>query len=124
MARPLVILLSSASWEARYQAATLGATAAALGDPVTIALAFEALRLWAAGRFDEGAPSSAAEARIASLRDTIEEARRELSLRVVACDTLVRLAGLEPDAVRPLVDEVTTLTAIWRRARGGNAIAL
>jgi peroxiredoxin family protein len=122
MARPLVIFLSGAGWEARYQAATLAVTAAALGDPVTVALAFEPLRLWAGGRFDEGAPGTAAAARVASLRDTLEEARRELGLRLVACETAVRLAGLDPAAVRALVDQVTTLPALWREARDGQLV--
>jgi peroxiredoxin family protein len=122
MERPLVIFLSGASWESRYQAAMLAATAAALGDPVTVALAFEPLRLWASGRFDEGAPAAAAAARVASLRDTLEEVRRELGVRLVACETAVRLAGLEPSAVRPLLDEVTTLPALWRSARDGQLV--
>jgi peroxiredoxin family protein len=122
MARPLVIFLAGAGWEARYQAATLAVTAAALGDAVTVALAFEPLRLWTAGRFDEGTPPGATAARVASLRETIEEARRELGLRLVACDTAVRLAGLDPAAVRPLLDEVTTLPALWRSARDGQLV--
>jgi peroxiredoxin family protein len=122
MPRPLVIFLSGASWEARYQATMLAATAAALGDPVTVALAFEPLRLWASGRFDEGAPPAAAAAGVLSLRDTLEEVRRELGLRLVACETAVRLVGLEPSAVRPLLDEVTTLPALWRSAREGQLV--
>jgi peroxiredoxin family protein len=122
MPRPLVIFLSGASWEARYQATMLAATAAALGDAVTVALAFEPLRLWASGRFDEGAPPAAAAAGVLSLRDTLEEVRRELGLRLVACETAVRLVGLEPSAVRPLLDEVTTLPALWRSAREGQLV--
>jgi peroxiredoxin family protein len=124
VARPLVIFLHSPSWEARYHAATLAVTAAAHGDPVTLALAFEPLRLWAAGRFEEGAPPEAAAARVASLRETIDEGRRELSVRVVACETAVRLAGLDPDAIRALLDEVTTLPSLWRIARSGSATTI
>jgi peroxiredoxin family protein len=122
MARPLVIFLSGAGWEARYQAVTLAVTAAAHGHPVTVALAFEPLRLWAAGRFDEGAPETAPAARVAGLRETLEEARRELGMRLVACDTAVRLAGLDPAAVAPRLDQVTTLTALWREARAGQVV--
>jgi peroxiredoxin family protein len=122
--RPAVIFLSSPSWEARYQAATLAVTAAALGDAVTVALAFEPLRLWVAGRFDEGAPPTAAAARVAPLRATLDEARRALGLRVVACETLVRLAGLDPGEVRSVLDEVTTLPSLWRLARAGQALAI
>ncbi len=124
MGIPVVVFLQSGSWEARYQAATLGATAAALGDAVTVALFFEPLRLWVAGRFDEGAPATAAEARVGSLAATLSEARSELGLRVVACDTAVRLAGLDPTAVRAAVDEMATLPTLWRLAQTGRAIAL
>lgn len=121
---PLVVFVHGAAWEARYQATTLAVTAAALGDPVTVALFFGPLRLWAEGRFDEGAPPEARTARVGSLRDALEEARRELGLRVVSCDTAIRLAGLDPDRIRPLLDDVATLTGLWRTAQGGRAVTL
>lgn len=121
---PLVVLLQRAAWADRYQAATLAATAAAMGEPVIVALFFDALRLWVEGRFDEGAPPEAAAARVAPLRETLEEARRELGLEVVACDTAVRLAGLEPDAIRGAVDRIVTLPALWKAAREGRQISL
>jgi peroxiredoxin family protein len=123
MGEPVVIFLHGAGWEARYQAATLGVTAAALGDAVTLALFFEPLRLWAAARFDEGAPPEAAAARVASLTATLEEARRGLGLRVVACDTAVRLAGLAPEHVAETLDGVVSLPSLWRIAQGGRALA-
>ncbi|BDG06387.1 hypothetical protein [Anaeromyxobacter oryzae] len=121
---PLVIFLQRGGWEERYQAVTLGVTAAAFGEPVTLALFFEPLRLWVAGRFDEGAPESAAAARVASLRETLDEARRELGLRVVACDTAIRLAGFEPEAIQGALDAVETLPALWRAARDGRGLTL
>ncbi len=121
---PVVLFLQSPSWEARYHAATLAVTAAALGDAVTVALSFEPLRLWVAARFEEGAPAGAAELKIGSLRAALEDARRELGLRVVACDTAVRLAGLDPDRIRGALDEVTTLPSLWRLARAGRTLAL
>lgn len=120
----LVVLLHRAAWADRYQAVTLAVTAAALGEHVTVALFFDALRLWVDGRFDEGAPAEAAAARIASLRDSLDEARRELGLEVVACDTAVRLAGLEPDAIRGAVDGIVTLPALWKAAREGRQISI
>lgn len=122
MARPLVVFLHRGGWEDRYQAVTLAVTAAAFGEPVTVALFFEPLRLWMAGRFDEGAPPEAAAARVTSLREALEEARRDLSLRVVACDTAVRLAGLDPAAVTPALDAVEPLPALWKAARDGRAL--
>jgi len=124
VARPLVVFLHHGAWADRYQAVTLAVTAAAFGEPVTLALSFEPLRLWTEGRFDEGAPPEAAAARVASLRDMLEEARRELGLRVVACDTAVRLAGLEPDRIRSLLDGIETLPSLWRTARDGRALTL
>jgi peroxiredoxin family protein len=124
MTRPLVVFLHRGAWEDRYQAATLALTAAALGEPVTLALFFEPLRLWASGRFDEGAPPTAAAARVPELRATLDEARSELGLRVVACDTAVRLAGLEPDAARLGLDGIDTLTGMWRLASAGRGLVI
>jgi hypothetical protein len=97
-------------------------TAAAFGESVTLALFFEPLRLWVSGRFDEGAPPEAGAARVAGLRDTLDDARRELGLRVVACDTAVRLAGLDPAAVEPLLDGIDTLASMWKTARDGRSL--
>ncbi len=121
---PFVVLLHRATWPDRYQAVTLAVTAAALGDRVTLALFFEPLRLWAEGRFDEGTPAEAAAARVAPLRDTLEEARRELGLEVVACDTAVRLAGLDPDAARGALDRIVTLPSLWKAARDGRQVSI
>jgi peroxiredoxin family protein len=123
-AGPLVVLLHRAAWADRYQAVTLAVTAAALGERVTVALFFDALRLWVEGRLDEGAPPEAARARVAPLRESLEEARRELGLEVVACDTAVRLAGLEPEAIRGTVDGIVTLPALWKLAREGRQISI
>jgi peroxiredoxin family protein len=120
----LVVLLHRGAWPDRYQAVTLAVTAAALGERVTVALFFDALRLWVEGRFDEGAPPEAAAARIVPLGETLEEARRELGLEIVACDTAVRLAGLEPDAIRGAVDRIVTLPALWKAAREGRQVSI
>jgi peroxiredoxin family protein len=119
---PVVLFVHRGGWQDRYQATTIAVTAAALGDPVTVALFFEPLRLWVAGRFDEGAPPEAGAARVASLRESLDEARRELGLRVVACDTAVRLAGLVPDDVLAHVDALATIPSLWRAAESGRAL--
>jgi peroxiredoxin family protein len=121
---PLVLFVHRAGWADRYQAVTLAVTAAALGAEVTVALFFEPLRLWAAGRFDDGAPPEAAQARVAGLRETLEEARRDLGLRVVACDTAVRLAGLDPAAAAAHLDAIQTLPSLWRLAQSGRALVV
>ncbi len=122
-ARPLLILLRSGGWEARYQATTVALTAAAFGDPVHLALFFEPLVAWVEGRFDDGAPPRAAAARVGSLVESLQEGRRELGLRVVACDTAVRLAGLDPDRAAAALDGVMGLPQLWRIARAGQAVA-
>jgi peroxiredoxin family protein len=120
----LVVLLHRGAWEDRYQAVTLAITAAALGEPVVVALFFEPLRLWAADRFDEGAPPEAAAARVAPLRATLEEARRELGVEVVACDTAVRLAGLDPAALTGVLDRIATLPQLWQAGREGRQVVI
>ncbi len=120
----LVVLLHRNGWPDRYQAVTLAVTAAALGERVTVALFFDALRAWVEGRFDEGAPPEAAPARVAPLSETLREARRELGVEVVACETAVRLAGLEPEALRGAVDRIVTLPALWKLARDGRQISI
>lgn len=121
---PFVVFLQRGSWQDRYQAVTLAVTAAALGDAVILALFFEPLRLWVAGRFDEGAPPEAGPARVLGLAESIGEARRHLGLEVVACDTAVRLAGLDPDAIGKAVDRIASLPALWKAAREGQLVVI
>lgn len=123
MAGPVVIFLSSGGWAQRYQAATLALTAAAFGDPVHLALSADALSAWLGGRFDEGAPPTAAAARVASLRVMLDEGRRDLGVRVVACETAVRLAGFSPDEAAASLDGIVGLPELWRIARAGRAVA-
>ena len=124
MSGRVVFLVHGGSWAHRYQATTLAVTAAALGEPVLVALFFEPLRLWAQGRFDEGTPPEAPAARVAPLRETLEEARRELGLEIVACDTAVRLAGLDPATLGGVLDRVTTLPQLWQAGREGRVVVI
>ena len=124
MSRPLVLFLHRGGWADRYQAVTLAVTAAALGDPVTLALHFEPLRLWVEGRFDEGAPPEAAAAGVGSLAEALDEARRELGLEVVACDTAVRLGRHAREAAAARLDAITTLPSLWKAAQRGRPIVI
>ena len=124
MSGAVVLLVHRGTWADRYQATTLAVTAAALGERVVVALFFEPLRLWAEGRFDEGAPPEATVARVTSLRETLEEARRELGVELVACDTAVRLVGLDPAALGGVLDQVTTLPQLWQAGREGRVIVI
>jgi hypothetical protein len=120
---PLVILLRADGWQDRWLAVSLALIAAACGDPVRLALFGEPLRAFAEGRFDEGAPPQAPGARVGSLAEMVEEGRRELGLRVVACDTAVRLAGLDPARAAARLT-VTTLPALWEEARQGRLVVV
>jgi predicted peroxiredoxin len=124
MSRSLVIFARDESWEGRHLAVSLALTAAALGDDVHLALFGGALRLFASDRFDEGAPAAASAARVTSLAGALAEGRRDLGLRVVACDTALRLAGLDPTAVVPPLDAVVSLPSLWRIAQEGRALTV
>ncbi len=124
MAQPLVIFLRSAEWDARHLAVSLAITAAAFGDAVHLALSGAALRSFAEGRFGEGGPETAAAVGVPPLDATVAEARRDFGLRVVACDTALRLAGLEPRAAVPPLDEVMSLPSLWRLAQAGRALTV
>jgi peroxiredoxin family protein len=124
MPQQLVIFLRSGDWDSRHLAVSVAITAAALGDAVHLALFGEALRSFAADRFGEGAPLAAAAARVPPLDQTLVEARRDLGVRVVACDTALRLAGLDPQAVVPPFDAVVSLPSLWRLAQAGRALSV
>jgi len=122
MSASLVILLHAADWQTRWLAVSTALTAAAHGDRVQLALFGEPLAAFVAGRFDEGAPPGAAAARVGSLAEMLEEAVAALGLRLVACDTALRLAGLEPGSAQARL-EVTSLPALWRDAGEGRLLS-
>jgi peroxiredoxin family protein len=125
MAGRVVLYVNSGGYEAAWQAASIGVTAAAMGDEVLFVFGFDALRALAEGRFGEphgvadavtrdrgleiGAPAPAA-----MLADA-----RALGARLLACDTTVRLSGLKPDQLEATkaLDEVLGLPQLWRLTR-------
>lgn len=123
MAQPILVVLRSPDWGTRHQAAGFALTAAAFGHHVLVALAGPALRAWVDGTFDDGAPPEAAAHRVGSPRGMLDEGRRDLGLEVVACETEVRLAGLTPEAARPLLDALRSLPDQWRHAAAGQVVA-
>jgi peroxiredoxin family protein len=60
---------------------------------------------------------------VGSLASLLEEGRRDLGVEVVACDTELRLAGLEPEAARASLDAVRSLPEQWRTAAEGHVLA-
>ncbi len=120
----LVLFLRAPEWEARHHAISLAITAAALGDEVHLALFGGALSAFARGQLGEGAPAAAQAARVPPLDATLAEARRDLGVRVVACETALRLAGLDPARAVPPLDAVVSLPALWRLAQQGRALTV
>jgi peroxiredoxin family protein len=120
--KPCLLLLGGAGWDARRRAVSLALTAAAFGHPVVVALSGEPLRAWVDRRFDDGAPAEAASCRVGSLTALLEEGRRDLGVEVVACDTELRLAGVDPEVARPVLDGVRSLPEQWRGAAEGHVL--
>ncbi len=123
MAKACLILLDGASWDARRRAVSVALTAGAFGHPVVVALSGEPLRAWVEGRFDAGAPATADGARVGSLAAMLAEGRRDLGVEVVACETELRLAGIDPAVARPALDAVRSLPDQWRVAGQGHVLA-
>lgn len=122
--RKLLILLHRPGFEAIYQAASIAFTAGAMGDQVTVAPFFGGL-LTLVGRIPYGEDPAAVRAQTLSLPDPrhmLGDGRKVAGVRLVVCDTAVRLAGLDVDAVRPYVDEILGLATLWRQAEGAQVI--
>ncbi len=121
--RKIVLHLHGESFARRYQVASHAITAAAAGDDVLVVLWFDALARWVRGTFDEplaGEDAAVAERHRAlglpSPAAMLGEAR-ELGVRLAACETGVRLAGIAPEAARACVDEVPGLQELLAAAR-------
>jgi peroxiredoxin family protein len=121
-----VFFVSSGGYEAAWQSTSLAITAAALGDEVIFVFAFEALRALARGAFGESLRGHDAEAasRAAAINAPVPQKMladaRSLGARVLACDTTVKLSGLEPEVLEreKVVDEVLGLPQLWRLVQG------
>lgn len=121
MTGAVVVFLRSGAWDARWSAVNVALTAAAMGERVVVALFGDALRDFVAGRLDAGAPPQSA-ALGDSLSASLAEGRAALGVRVVACETVVRLAGLDPARVVPPLDALESLPALWRLSEGGRLL--
>ncbi len=122
--RKLVILLQRSGFEAIYQAASIALTAGSMGDEVTVAPFFGGL-LTLVGKTSYADEAAAVRSRSLGLPDPrhmLGESRKAAGVRLVVCDTAVRLAGLELEAVQPYVDEVLGLATLWRQAEGAQLL--
>lgn len=124
MNSPKVVLqLQGSSFAARYQLASQAITAAVAGGGVLVVLWFDALQRWVEGGFDE--PLSGEDAEVArrhlelglpSPERMLAEAR-QLGVVIAACETGVRLAGLDPDSLQTKIDRLPGLQEIQAAAR-------
>ena len=130
MAGRVFFFLQHATYEPAFQAASMGITAAAMGDEVYVVFAFDALRQFVGGRF--GAPQGEQEqaewARaeglgVPSPARMLEEARA-LGAKLIACDTTVRICGFVPEELEGTLDEVMGLASLWRLTQGARTLSL
>ena len=122
VSRRVVFFVSNAGYEAAWQTASTGITAAAMGDEVIFVFSFEALRALAKGTFGkpltdrERAEATRGEGLGAPLPGRMIQDARGLGARAMACDTTVKLCGLSATELKELgvLDEVIGLPQIWR----------
>ncbi|MBU8900060.1 hypothetical protein DRW03_18420 [Corallococcus sp. H22C18031201] len=130
MAGRVFFFLQHASYEPAFQAASMGITAAAMGDEVYVVFAFEALRQLVRGSFglahSERERTELARAEglgVPTPARMLEEARA-LGARLIACDTTVRICGFTPQELEGTLDEVMGLASMWRLTEGARVLAL
>lgn len=131
MSGRVVFFVNDSGYEAAWQTASLGITAAAMGDEVVFVFGFEALRSLANGTF--GKAISDRERSEASRGDGIGAPKpaqmlqdaRSLGARALACDTTVRLCGLSAPELEQggVLDEVLGLPQIWRLTEGARTLS-
>ena len=132
MAGRVFFFLQHATYEPAFQAASMGITAAAMGDEVYFVFAFDALRQLARGSF--GLPHTEKEMAESARAEGLNEpppARmlaeaRSLGARLIACDTTVRICGLDPAELTSehTLDEVMGLASLWRLTQGARTLSL
>lgn len=130
MSGRVFFFLQHATYEPAFQAASMGITAAAMGDEVYVVFAFDALRQLVSGAFGRphGAQEQAELARAEGLgvpppARMLEEARA-LGAKLIACDTTVRICGFVPEELEGTLDEVMGLASLWRLTQGARTLAL
>lgn len=132
MSGRVVFFISHGSYEAAWQATSLGITATAMGEEVVFVFAFDALRALAKGTFGKAltdrerievtrAEGLGAPQPVRMLQDA-----RAMGARLVACDTTVKLCGLVPAELeaKKILDEVLGLPQIWKLTEGARTVSL
>jgi peroxiredoxin family protein len=130
MAGRVLFFLQSGTFEPAFQAASMGITAAAMGDEVYFVFAFDALRALSRDSFGrphserEMAESARAEGLgVATPAKMLAEARI-MGARVIACDTTLKICGLSAADLGDRLDEAMGLASIWRLADGARIVSL
>ncbi len=125
------IFFTRNDFESAWQSASLALTHAALGDEVLCVFSFAALRGLSQGRFGatfENAESQTVAARAEVINAAHPQAMlqqsRKLGARFIACDTTVRLCGLDAEALvaRGQLDAVEGLTTIVQASRESHTL--
>lgn len=120
MSQRLLVVANRGSFESAYQVATLALTAAAMGETVKVFLTFDALHSWATGTFgrpDTSEENSACQrAKSMGLPSPLEmlNQARSMGVKLVCCDTMLKLCAIEPQGLGVLLDAVEGLPEIWR----------
>ncbi|MFN0063002.1 MAG: hypothetical protein ACKVPX_10875 [Myxococcaceae bacterium] len=130
MAARAMLFISSAGYPPAYQAASIGVTAAAMGEEVYFVFAFDALRQLARGAFGqpqnerESSEATRAEGMGAATPAKMLAEARALGARALACDTTVKICGLSaPALVGGALDEVLGLPSLWRLSQGARTLS-
>jgi len=128
MAGRVLFFIHSGGYEPAFSAASMGITAAAMGDEVYFVFAFDALRQLARDTFGtantEREISESARAKglgVPPPAQMLQEAR-QMGGRCVACDTTVKICGLTADELGPRLDEVLGLASLWRLTEGARVL--
>ncbi len=130
MSERAVFFVSSGGYQAAWQSMSMGLTAAAMGDEVVYVFAFDALRALVGGHFGEPlsdrerAEAGRGEGLGAPTPATMLQDARGLGVRLLACDTTVKLCGFVPEELeqRGELDEVLGLPQIWRLTQGARVL--
>lgn len=102
-------------------------TAASVGEDVDILLCAPALKRLADGSFDRletGTASRAGSLNLPPPLELIDQARQLAVVRLLGCDTELRLAGLSANALDGQLDAVVSLPSFWRESRNARLVTL
>ena len=130
MLRRSVFFVQSDGFEVAYQVASMAITSAAMGEEVYVVLAFDALRSWVEGSW--GSPQSTREteelsrSRELGVMAPIEmlAESRGLGVKLLACETAIKLSGLSSEALDDKLDRVMGLPSIWKLTESARVLCL